>query len=141
MRELAVASLIETLSTFAHQKFSRYPALVMSVHLNGSSELRPSRKSSGKGFLPEEFMSPAVPIDFISHELSLLSVYLGITLINLALLPQFFNYAASEVVQEGAIVLAALKSLSLSSIFHLPVLYQFLIAEHSSVSLLVSHRL
>ena len=88
-----------------------------------------------------EFMSPTVPIDFISHELSLLSVYLGITLINLALLPQFFNYAASEVVQEGVIVLAALKSLSLSSIFHLPVLYQFLIAEHSSVSLLVSHRL
>ena len=84
LRELAVASLIETLSTFAHQKFSRYPALVMSVHLNGSSELRPSRKSSGKGFLPEEFMSPAVPIDFISHELSLLSVYLGISLINLS---------------------------------------------------------
>ena len=31
-----------------------------------------------------EFMSPAVPIDFISHELSLLSVYLGISLINLS---------------------------------------------------------
>ena len=29
-------------------------------------------------------MSPAVPIDFISHELSLLSVYLGISLINLS---------------------------------------------------------
>ena len=73
-----------------NSKYLRTPE-VLSVSINDRDTYRPALllwqsplQFHQRGIPLVEFMSPAVPIDFISHELSLLSVYLGISLINLS---------------------------------------------------------